>query len=158
MDDLSPTAAQFCILCVDPDRQWLNIMKRELSAAGIREVLDDIDPKEALITIREENPDLLITNHNIKLVHFIRHGSASPNRKLPVIMVTAQLSEDDVTDMRDAGVNEIVAKPCSIAQLLKRIETIASRPREFVETDTFVGPTRRRKQNPISGPDRRGTD
>lgn len=155
MEELSHTAAGFCILCVDPDRQWLNIMKRELKAAGIRDVLDEVDPKEALITIREDNPDLLITNHNLKLVHFIRHGATSPNRRLPVVMVTAKLSEEDVADMRDAGVNEIAAKPCSIAQLLKRIEAIASKPREFVETEAFVGPSRRRRQNPINGPERR---
>lgn len=155
MDGISKTAAAYCILCVDSDRQWLNIMKRELKAAGVVSVLDEMDPKEALITIREDQPDLMITNHNLKLVHFIRHGATSPNRQLPIIMATSQLSEQDIAEMRDAGVNEIVAKPCSIAQLLKRIEAIAARPREFVDTDEFVGPSRRRKNSPISGPERR---
>lgn len=47
-------------------------------------------------------------------------------------------------------------KPCSVARIMERIEAVAVHPREFVMCEEFVGPTRRRKHFPISGPDRRG--
>ncbi len=155
MENISDAVRMSCILCVDPDRQWLNIMTRELKAIGVREVLGTTDPVEGLECIRDDDPDILITNYNLKFIRFLRHAEASPNRKIPIIAATSKLNEMEIADMRDAGVNEIAAKPCSIAQLVKRIDAIAIHPREFVMCEKFIGPTRRRKKNPINGPDRR---
>jgi len=155
MEQLSDAAKKYCILCVDTDRQWLNIMMRELKAVGVQDVVGTADPAEALTCIRDDDPDLLITDFNLKFVRFLRHGTKSPNRTIPIIVVTAKLSESEISAMRDAGVNEIAAKPCSVARLVERIEAIAAHPRPFVSANEFVGPSRRRKLSPISGPDRR---
>jgi len=156
MTNLSDKAASFCVLVFDLDRQWLNILRRELTGIGIQEVLIATDPKEALAQVRDAKPKLLITHHDLKFVHFLRHHDASPNRQIPIIMVTSNIDLEEVTLMRDAGVNEIVAKPCSIDQLIKHIEAIALHPREFVDTENFTGPNRRRKKGHLIGPDRRG--
>jgi DNA-binding response OmpR family regulator len=155
MTNLSDRAASFCILQLDPDKQWLNIVRRELLDAGIREVLISSDPKDALVQIREAKPNLLITHNDLKIVHFLRHHDASPNRQISIIMVTDRVTPEDIILMRDAGVNEIAAKPCSINQLIKRIEEIALHPREFVDSKKFTGPNRRRKKGHLDGPDRR---
>ena len=155
MTNLSDRAASFCILQLDPDRQWLNIMRRELVGAGIREVLITSDPKEALTQIRDAKPDVIITHNDLKLVHFLRHHDASPNRQISIIMVTDNVGPADIALMRDAGVNEIAIKPCSINQLIKRIEAIALHPREFVDSGEFTGPSRRRRTSYLDGPDRR---
>ena len=155
MTKISDRAASFCVLLLDPDRQWLNIMRRELLAAGIREVLISADPKKALVKIRDTNASLIITHNDIKFVSFLRHHDASPNRQIPIIMLISNVHQTDVALMRDAGVNEIVAKPCSVDQLVKRIEAIALHPREFVDSEKFTGPNRRRREGHLNGPDRR---
>ncbi len=156
MTNLSNYAASFCVLHLDSDRQWLNIVRRELMGAGIREVLTTSDPKEALAQIRDAEPDLIITHGDLKFVRFLRHHDASPNRQIPIIMVANNIDPSDLASMRDAGVNEIAVKPCSISQLVQRIEAIASHPREFVDSKKFTGPSRRRrKKEHFDGPDRR---
>ncbi|MBC8338224.1 MAG: response regulator [Rhodospirillales bacterium] len=156
MTNLSDKARSFSVLHIDSDRQWLNTIRRELMGAGIREVMVTTDPKEALVQIRDASPNLLITHSDLKFVRFLRHHDASPNRKIPIIMVTSNVGPSDLVSMRDAGVNEIAVKPCSISQLFQRIEAIASRPREFVESEKFTGPSRRRrKKENLAGPERR---
>ena len=156
MTNLSEKAASFCALHLDPDRQWLNLIRRELIGAGMREVLISTDPKDALGQIRDAKPNLLITHNDLKFVRFMRHHDASPNRQIPIIMVTGDIGPSDLASMRDAGVNEIAVKPCSVSQLVQRIEAVALRPREFVDSEKFTGPSRRRhkKENP-NGPERR---
>jgi len=155
MTTVSNQAASFRILYLDPDRQWLNIMRRELMDAGLRDVMTTTDPREALAKIRDADPDLLITDHDLKLVQFLRQNDASPNREIPIIVVSGNIDPEGIASLRDAGVNEIGVKPCSISQLVQRIEAIVSRPREFVVLDNFVGPSRRRKSVPHDGTDRR---
>ena len=156
MTGLSKSAASFCTLHLDPDRQWLNLIRRELIGAGMREVLITTDPKEALAQIRDAEPDLLITHGDLKFVRFLRHHDASPKRQIPIIMMTGNVGPADLTSMRDAGVNEIAVKPCSISQLVQRIEAIVSHPREFVNSEKFIGPSRRRrKKEVLDGPERR---
>jgi len=159
MLDLSEAATKFSILCLDPDREWLNILQRELRTIGIKEVTVASDPKKALAHLQHNSEiDLVITNHNLKFVKFLRLNEASPNRQVPVIMVTNKVGPDDIFAIRDAGVNEIAVKPCSIAQLVQRVEAVASNPRRFVWSPEFTGPDRRRKDAPHAGPERRGVD
>ncbi len=156
MSNLSEKAASFCALHLDPNREWLTTIRRELMGAGMREVLISTDPKEALAQIRDAEPDLLITHSDLKFVRFLRRHDASPNRQIPIIMVTSDIGPSDLASMRDAGVNEIAVKPCSISQLVQRIEAIASHPREFIDSEKFTGPSRRRhKKEHLDGPERR---
>ncbi len=156
MTNLSDKAASFCALFLDPNRQWLNIIRRELMGAGMREVLITTDPKEALAQIRDAEPNLLVMHGDLKLVRFLRHHDASPNRQIPIIMVASDVGPSDLALMRDAGVNEIAVKPCSISQLVQRIDAIALRPREFVDSEKFTGPCRRRQKKEYrDGPERR---
>ena len=158
MREISDQAAKFCVLCLDPDREWLAILKRELTSLGFREVLTTPEPKKALGMLQMGNPDVVVTNHNLKFVKFLRENNASPNPEVPVIMVTNRVGADDIFAIRDAGVNEIAVKPCSIVQLVQRLEAIATNPRSFVWSPNFKGPDRRRKEIYFEGPDQRVAD
>lgn len=156
MTNLSEKAASFCVLHLDSDRQWLNVVRRELKGAGLREVLSTSDPKEALAKIRDAKPNVLITDGNLKFIRFLRGRDASPNRKIPIIVVAGNVGPSELALMRDAGVDEIAVKPCSIGQLIQRVDAIALRPRKFVVSEKFIGPSRRRRINEkFGGPDRR---
>ncbi|MBT3660117.1 MAG: response regulator [Rhodospirillaceae bacterium] len=158
MLDLSDKAAGMRLLCLDTDREWLNILSRELGSIGFANVNTVIDPKNALSYLQMGEVDLVITHHDLKFVKFLRHAEASPDRKIPVIMVTSQVGPDEIFAIRDAGVNEIAIKPCSIKQLVQRIEAVATNPRRFVWSPHFTGPDRRRKEVLLSGPERREPD
>lgn len=153
--ELSPAAANMRILCLDPDREWLNILSRELKVIGIKGLQTTTDPKKALGFLQHSDIDLVMTHDDLKFVKFVRRNKMSPNREVPIIMITPRVSPENIYAMRDAGVNEIAVKPCSIAQLLQRVEAVANNPRSFVWADDFTGPDRRRKESDFAGPERR---
>src|SRR3546814_1685570 len=70
--------------------------------------------------------------------------SASKNVFVPIIMVTAQSEEWKVMKARDAGVTEFLVKPFSAKTMARRITVVVENPRQFVRTDEFFGPDRRR--------------
>ena len=143
------------VLCLDPEREWLNILSVELKAVGLRQIMTTTDPKKALEFLQLGNIDLVLINHNPKFVRLLRRSKSSPNPRIPVIVLTHQISWVDIFTIRDAGANEIVIKPCSVKQIISRIKTVAAHPREFVTADQFIGPDRRRSDILLSGPNRR---
>jgi DNA-binding response OmpR family regulator len=74
-------------------------------------------------------------------------------------MVTGHTERRRIEVARDAGVNEILAKPVTPAGLFHRIDEIVKRPRPFVRTNDYAGPCRRRRRDSAyQGPWRRSAD
>jgi DNA-binding response OmpR family regulator len=65
-------------------------------------------------------------------------------RYAPVIMVTAQATAGGILAARDAGVHEFLCKPFTMKDLLRRLEAVTLRQRDWVEAVNYVGPDRRR--------------
>lgn len=65
-------------------------------------------------------------------------------RYAPVIMVTSQATAGGVLAARDAGVHEFLRKPFTMKDLLRRLEAVTLRQRDWVEAVGYVGPDRRR--------------
>jgi two-component system, response regulator PdtaR len=65
-------------------------------------------------------------------------------RRSPVIMISAQATAATIIGARDAGVHEFLRKPFTIKDLLRRLEAVATRPRDWIEGIGYVGPDRRR--------------
>lgn len=138
--------------------QLMEDILRMLGTTAIRRVTDSIKAKAAL---REGEVDIVITERELEpesgleLVDHIRHSSESPDRLLPVIMLTARSESEYVTEARDKGVTEFLAKPFNVDSLYRRLAAVIARPRAFVNAPQYFGPDRRRRQQAYSGPDRR---
>lgn len=91
----------------------------------------------------------------LHLVKWVRTSPDSPDNFLPIIMVTGHTEKARITEARDAGINEFMAKPVSAKALYRRLVSVIEHPRQFVRTKTYFGPDRRRKVEPFEGPDRR---
>jgi DNA-binding response OmpR family regulator len=65
-------------------------------------------------------------------------------RYAPVIMVTGQATAGAILAARDAGVHEFLRKPFTMKDLLRRLEAVTLRQRDWVEAVNYVGPDRRR--------------
>lgn len=133
-----------CVVIYDRDLQWRQFLARELTALGFEDVVQANTPQEALRAIRDHGADALVTLHDLKLVKFLRTNRASPNREIIIILVTANLGAMDVLQERDAGVNEIVAKPASAGQVITHLYNALAAPRDFVDAKAYHGPDRRR--------------
>jgi DNA-binding response OmpR family regulator len=65
-------------------------------------------------------------------------------RYTPVIMITGQATAAGILAARDAGVHEFLRKPFTMKDLLRRLEAVTLRQRDWVEAVDYVGPDRRR--------------
>jgi DNA-binding NtrC family response regulator len=74
-------------------------------------------------------------------------------------MITGHSTLQRVSEARDAGISEFLAKPVTARGLLERLHQAVSHPRAFVKATEYFGPDRRRRADPAwSGPWRRSAD
>ena len=108
--------------------------------------------------------DLIITDwlmepmDGLDLIRMVRRNDESPNKFVPIILMTGYSDQPRVETARDMGVTEFLMKPYSARDMYARIVQIIEKPRQFVDTGEFFGPDRRRRKNYVYfGPDRRGS-
>ncbi|QLQ12283.1 MAG: response regulator [Brevundimonas sp.] len=97
----------------------------------------DLEP--TLIFLERHGPDL----NGEMLARAIRR-SYYGCRRAPIIMVSAEAAASGIRGARDAGVHEFLRKPFTSADVVRRIENVVTRPRDWVEAVSYVGPDRRR--------------
>ena len=153
------------VLLVDDNQHMRAITSAILQSAGIRNIKEVSDGAAALDALREHAIDLAIVDFNmfpldgVEFTRLVRNSPDSADPYLPIIMMTGHSERSRVTEARDAGVNEFVAKPITAKAVFDRIKAVVLRPRPFVKTDGYFGPDRRRVKSPnYKGPFRRSDD
>ena len=104
---------------------------------SIERAMDDLERFE---------PDVVITDWNPDFIRRVRDANSSANPYVPIIMLTGHAELALVTEARDMGVNEFLAKPVSAKALYARITAAVHHPRPFVRTRAYFGPDRRRQK------------
>ena len=143
----------------------MDLLKSLLNTFGIDNVMSARDGDEGFKIFCKEAPDLIITDwmmkptDGISFTRRVRNDMMSPNQFTPVILMTGFSEKRRVMQARDAGITEFLVKPFNARDLYRRIVQIIEKPRQFVRSDDFFGPDRRRtgKRN-YDGPRRRGDD
>lgn len=150
------------VLIVDDNRNMREIIRAMLEAFGMTKFREAEEGTQAYQRMLEFVPDLIICDWNmtptdgIEFVRRVRTAEDSPNRFIPVIMLTANTEAHHVFLARDAGVTEYLAKPLSAQALYQRIASTIEAPRPFIKTASYFGPDRRRKRKgDYEGPERR---
>lgn len=153
------------LLVVDDNVHMRLLVRNIVKALGVNEIEEAEDGASALKVLTHYSADIVIVDWNmqpldgIEFTKLIRTSDDSPNIYVPIIMLTGHTELKRVTQARDAGVNEFLAKPVSAAKIYQRIKAILDNPRQFVRTPNYFGPDRRRRNDPMySGPERRNQD
>jgi len=139
------------VLVVENNRYFVRILTALLEGLGIEQIHAATSGEEALKVLRRVEVDLILTEWNLQPMHgrdFIaklRTGKEDCDPTTPVIVVTGQTDAKSIETMRDAGANEVIAKPVSAKAIYERMVANIEKPREFVRTGQYVGPDRRRK-------------
>lgn len=92
---------------------------------------------------------------SLEFLEFIRTSGKAANPMVPVIMCTGHTDLDHIVQARDAGANEVVAKPISPNQVFDKLYSALFKTREFISDDAFTGPDRRRHSREYQGEERR---
>ncbi|MEM9470138.1 MAG: response regulator [Pseudomonadota bacterium] len=136
-----------------------------LENLGVRKIDIASDGQSAFDIFLRENQDIILTDwvmepkDGLYLTQEVRRNDKSPNRMVPIILITGYSAWPRVEKARDEGVTEFLVKPFTANDIARRLAHVITKPRNFIETDSFFGPDRRRRVNPAyDGPFRRESD
>lgn len=156
------------MLVVEDTQPMQRLLVSVLEALGIKNVETAPNGEEGYRAFLQHNHDIILSDwamepiDGIELTRRVRQSKISPNRLVPVILITGYSAWSRVEEARDAGVTEFLVKPFTANDIARRITHVINRPRDFIETQDFFGPDRRRRQdsqeNGYRGPLRRGDD
>lgn len=119
------------ILVVDDFSTMRRIIKNILKEIGYTNVDEADDGSTALEKLKDGGFDFVVTDWNmpkvsgLELLKTIRKDAEL--KALPVLMVTAEKSEQNVKDAVAAGVSNYIVKPFTAAALKERMDLIISK-------------------------------
>jgi PleD family two-component response regulator len=153
------------VLVVEDKQHMRALLRALLNALGVQDIYEAIHGEQALEVLRSKRCDLVLTDMSmepmdgLEFTRKVRAMDRRHNPTMPIIMVSGHTERDRVEAARDAGVSEFLVKPITLQNLTLRIAEVMERPRRFVNTPTYSGPDRRRKQREnYTGPRRRQED
>ncbi|MEH6404518.1 MAG: phosphate regulon transcriptional regulator PhoB [Sneathiella sp.] len=128
------------VMIVEDEPSMVELLRYNLVSEGF-EVCSALDGEEAMVTIAEEKPDILLLDWmlpKISGVEICRRLRRSPEHKsLPIIMITARTEENDRIRGLDVGADDYVSKPFSPAELMARIRAVLRRHNPNIGADTL---------------------
>lgn len=153
------------VLIVEDNQPMAAVARSILETFGVETIHIARHGEEGFSIFCKNNPDIVLADwmmkpmDGISLTQRIRNEARSPNPFVPIILMTGFSEKSRVLEARDAGVTEFLVKPFQAKDLYKRIAQVIERPRQFVRTQEFFGPDRRRKdEDQFAGPWRRTSD
>jgi len=106
------------------------------------------DTTRAMTVAQGIEPHVIFVDHGPSLdgAAFTRaiRRSELQCRRSPVIMISFQATAAAIIGARDSGVHEFLRKPFTIKDLVRRLEAVSTRPRDWIEGIGYIGPDRRR--------------
>lgn len=121
------------ILLADDEASLRFLLSETLSDEGYA-IAEAEDGEEAFSRLAGEPYDLAILDYmmpkktGVEVCEWLRHAEDSPNRDIPVILLTAKALEKDRERAKAAGVSSYIVKPFSPLQLIHTVgELLRSR-------------------------------
>ena len=114
-------AMKLRVLVVEDDREIRAVLKSSLSVEGFA-VQTAVSSSEARALLRHATPDVMLLDlglpdgDGVELVHEARQKHA-----FPILVVSARHQEEQKILLLDAGADDYLVKPFSVAELLARI-------------------------------------
>ena len=118
------------VLVVDDEAAILEMIRFALEQAGLV-AQSAANAYEALLSINDDRPDIILMDwmmpgvSGIELTRRLRKDSNTED--IPIIMLTARVTEDDKVSGLEAGADDYLIKPFSPRELLARIKAVLRR-------------------------------
>jgi len=130
------TSAQHAVLVVDDEPQLRHLLRTTFTAHGFR-VIEAETAARALIEAASHKPDLVILDLGLpdadgeEVVSGIRKWSS-----MPIVVLSARTEEKQKVRALDAGADDYVTKPFSVAELLARARAALRRAVQSTEAES----------------------
>ncbi len=119
------------ILVVDDFATMRRIVKGLLQELGYHQIQDAEDGAAALVKIKSERFDLVVTDWNMPVMtglELLRAIRAEPTLKTtPVLMVTAENNREQIIEAARSGVSGYIIKPFTAVTLREKLTRIFER-------------------------------
>lgn len=138
------------VLIAEDDKIMSKLVRDVLRMLGFQDIHIAHDGEQALEMLRAQKFDIFICDWKMKpvdgitIVRALRQDKEAANQRIPVIMLTGKAEVADIETARDAGVTEYLIKPFEVKQLCTKIKEVIENPRNFVVSEQYTGPERRR--------------
>jgi two-component system chemotaxis response regulator CheY len=130
------------VLVVDGSTGMRRILVSTLKRQGYHEIVEASTGAEGLAALSADPVDLIVTDWLTREgdgLEFVRAARASePARHVPILMITARATRDNILAAVRAGANGYIVKPFAPDTLRERIEAL-------------VGKTASAAKQPVSG-------
>ena len=117
------------VLVVDDNEDVRDLVVHILSADGFH-VFSAADGENALAILRANQIDIVLLDvmmpgvSGLDVLQEIRHGSSKAIRDLPVIMITAKSSIDDIDQALALGATSYIVKPFRGISVKEKVRTL----------------------------------
>ncbi len=153
------------VLVLDRSHPQRLITMEQLRSMGFGAVSGESTTAQTWEALQRDKPEILLLDwlepHEdaLDFVRRIRQAEDSPNPGMAIFMLSGRGALSEVARARAAGCDGYLRKPISAMAIQERLKAVVIKPREFVRTANYVGPCRRRRDDPeYAGPWRRASD
>ncbi|MFE7933305.1 response regulator transcription factor [Streptomyces sp. NPDC057456] len=140
-------------MVAEDDVKQAELVRRYLEHEGHAVTVVE-DGRAALEEVRHREPDLLVLDvmmpraDGLDVVRILR----AEDREVPVLMLTARSTEDDLLLGLDLGADDYMTKPFSPRELVARVRTLLRRNRRPAAPSPAAGPTPTPGNAPATAP------
>ena len=133
-------------------------IKGALHAKGFRALTEVSDLVGTHAALEQDMADLLITTTKMgveeitPLLREVRRQNLGTNPFLVAIMLLESPSKEELSQVINAGADDVLLMPMSSGQLMDRVDTLSKTRKPFVYTYDYVGPDRRKGDRPGAAP------
>ena len=116
------------VLVVDDYKTMIRIVRNLLEQLGFRNIDEALDGPSALNLIRSKDYGLVLSDWNMQpmtgfeVLQAVRADERT--RSLPFVMVTAEAKTENVVAAKQAGVNNYIIKPFTLAVLKQKLTAV----------------------------------
>ena len=131
------------ILIVEPSATIRRTIRNPLERAGISEFIEVRSGPEALQTLEQHEPYIIITNSELQgmsgtsLTSLLR--SRDKFKLTPIVMISERSMDEDVLEAMDSGVSDYILIPFNEDLIVQKVQ------RALETAKTIEGQVRRRK-------------
>ena len=118
------------VLVVDDETAIRDMLRMALEIADFRCIEAD-NIHDAYTLVVDERPDIVLLDwmlpggSGLEMLHRLKRGETT--RELPVIMLTAKTTEDNVIQGLDVGADDYITKPFAPRELIARVRALLRR-------------------------------
>lgn len=118
---------------------------------GFKHIVDVGDAREIRHNVRMFKPELLVVDIDLPeddvcgIIRDIRQEKLGHDPFIPAILTVSEMTSENVERILATGVDHVLKRPVSMADLLGRVRDLVENRKPFAVTQTYVGPDRRGK-------------